>query len=63
MIELGVLASTAELVDGEDGIAIAGDHVDGAFLLAARERGMADARKLRPAGRCWSCRSIRSESA
>ena len=46
VIELGVLASTAELVDGEDGIAIAGDHVDGAFLLAARERGMADARKL-----------------
>ena len=48
VIELGVLASTAELVDGEEGVAIAGDHVDGAFLLAARERGMSDARK-RPA--------------
>ena len=46
VIELGVLASTAELVDGEEGVAIAGDHVDGAFLLAARERGMSDARKL-----------------
>ena len=45
VLELGVLASTAELLDGDGGIGIAGDHVDGAFLLAARERGMSDARK------------------
>jgi Ca2+-transporting ATPase len=40
----GVLASTAELVDEEDDVRIAGDHVDGAFLLAAREQGLGDAR-------------------
>ena len=45
VLELGVLASTAELVDGEAGIAIAGDSVDGAFLLEARERGLPDPRK------------------
>ena len=46
VVELGVLASTAELVDGEDGVvAIAGDHVDGAFLLAAREDGLPDGRR------------------
>jgi Ca2+-transporting ATPase len=47
VLELGVLASTAELVDdGDAGVAIAGDTVDGAFLLAARDRGIPDARKL-----------------
>jgi calcium-translocating P-type ATPase len=40
----GVLASTAELVEEGDDVRIAGDHVDGAFLLAAREQGLADAR-------------------
>ena len=45
VVELGVLASTAELVDGEDGVVIAGDHVDGAFLLAAREDGLPDGRR------------------
>ena len=46
VLELGVLASTAELMDGEQGVTIAGDHVDGAFLLAAREDGVPDGRGL-----------------
>jgi Ca2+-transporting ATPase len=46
VVELGVLASTAELVEGDSGVAIAGDHVDGAFLLAARDGGLPDARRL-----------------
>ncbi len=46
VIELGVLASTAQLVDGETGVAIVGDHVDGAFLLASREDGLPDGRRL-----------------
>ena len=46
VLELGVLASAAELVDGDQGVTIAGDHVDGAFLLAAREDGLADGRRL-----------------
>jgi calcium-translocating P-type ATPase len=44
VLTAGVLASTAELVDEADGVRIAGDHVDGAFLLAARERGLGDLR-------------------
>ena len=46
VLAVGVLASTAELVaEGEgDGVRIAGDHVDGAFLLAARERKLVDGR-------------------
>ena len=40
VLATGVLASTAELVE-EDGILrVAGDNVDGAFLLAAREHGL-----------------------
>ena len=35
VLEAGVLASTAELVDDDDGLRVAGDPVDGAFLLAA----------------------------
>jgi len=46
VVETGVLASTAELVDGEGGVAIAGDHVDGAFLLAAREDALPDGRRV-----------------
>ena len=46
VLEVGVLASTAALVDGEHGVTIAGDHVDGAFLLAAREDGLPDGRRL-----------------
>jgi P-type Ca2+ transporter type 2C len=42
-----VLASTAELVDEGDEVRIAGDRVDGAFLLAARERGLVDLRFAR----------------
>ena len=45
VLELGVLASTAELVDDEQRVTIAGDHVDGAFLLAAREDGLPDGRR------------------
>ena len=47
VLELAVLASTAELVDdGGAGVAIAGDTVDGGVLLAARDRGISDVRKL-----------------
>ena len=44
VLAAGVLASTAELVEEGDKLRIAGDHVDGAFLLAAHERGLADGR-------------------
>ena len=44
VLDVGVLASTAELVEEDGRTRIAGDHVDGAFLLAARERGLPDAR-------------------
>jgi Ca2+-transporting ATPase len=44
VLAAGVLASTAELVYEGDDVRIAGDHVDGAFLLAARERGLVDER-------------------
>ena len=44
VLAAAVLASTAELVDEGDAVRIAGDHVDGAFLLAARERGLEDER-------------------
>ena len=46
LLELGVLASTAELIEDEGTTGIAGDHVDGAFLLAARERGISDPRRI-----------------
>jgi Ca2+-transporting ATPase len=44
VLAAGVLASTAELVEEGDEVRIAGDFVDGAFLLAARERGLMDGR-------------------
>jgi len=44
VIEAGVLASTAELLGSGDGTRVAGDPVDGAFLLAATEMGMPDPR-------------------
>ncbi|MGH3115168.1 MAG: HAD-IC family P-type ATPase, partial [Gaiellaceae bacterium] len=44
VLAAAVLASTAELVDEGDDVRIAGDHVDGAFLLAAHERGLVDGR-------------------
>jgi Ca2+-transporting ATPase len=44
LLEAGVLASTAELVAGEDGQRVSGDPVDGAFLLAAAASGIADPR-------------------
>ena len=46
VLELGVLASSAELIDSKEGVTVAGDHVDGAFLLAAREDGLPDGRRL-----------------
>ena len=46
VLDVGVLASTAELLDEGDRTGIAGDHVDGAFLLAARERGRPDTRRV-----------------
>jgi calcium-translocating P-type ATPase len=39
VLEAAVLASDAELVDGEDGLRVAGDPVDGAFLLAHAATG------------------------
>lgn len=44
VIEAGVLASTAELLESDDGTRIAGDPVDGAFLLAATDTGAPDPR-------------------
>jgi Ca2+-transporting ATPase len=42
VLAAGALASSAELVAGEDGPRIAGDPVDGAILLAALEKGVLD---------------------
>jgi calcium-translocating P-type ATPase len=44
VLEAGVLASTADLIADEDGIRIAGDPVDGAFMLALAAAGGADPR-------------------
>ena len=44
VLEAAVLASTADLIDDEGGIRIAGDPVDGAFLLALAAAGGADPR-------------------
>ncbi len=44
LLEIGVLASTADLLDGDYAPRIAGDPVDGAFLLAARSAGISDPR-------------------
>ena len=40
LLQAAVLASTAELVEQDADVRVAGDPVEGAFLLAARERGM-----------------------
>jgi Ca2+-transporting ATPase len=47
VLEAGVLASDAELVDGEHGLRVAGDPVDGAFLLAHAATGAPDPRPSR----------------
>ncbi len=39
VLEAGVLASTAELLSAEDGLHVAGDPVDAAFLIAATADG------------------------
>jgi P-type Ca2+ transporter type 2C len=44
ILEAGVLASTADLVEDEGGTRVAGDPVDGAFLLALAAEGGADPR-------------------
>ncbi|HEX4929067.1 MAG TPA: cation-transporting P-type ATPase, partial [Gaiellaceae bacterium] len=44
VLEAGVLASTADLIDDEGGIRIAGDPVDGAFMLALAAAGCPDPR-------------------
>lgn len=44
VLEAGVLASTAELLRSEGSARVAGDPVDGAFLLAAAATGAPDAR-------------------
>jgi Ca2+-transporting ATPase len=44
VLEAGVLASTADLIHDERGIRIAGDPVDGAFMLALAAAGGADPR-------------------
>jgi Ca2+-transporting ATPase len=44
LLEIGVLASTAEVLDDGGSTRIAGDPVDGAFLLAAMSAGIADPR-------------------
>ena len=40
LLRAAVLASTAELVEQDGDVHVAGDPVEGAFLLAARERGI-----------------------
>jgi Ca2+-transporting ATPase len=40
LLEAAVLASTAELIEQDGDVRVAGDPVEGAFLLAARERGI-----------------------
>ena len=64
VLAVGVLASTAELVaEGEgNGVRIAGDHVDGAFLLAARERKLVDGRTAPAVAPCSSFPSTPCES-
>lgn len=44
VLEAGVLASTAELLDDGAGLRVAGDPVDGAFLLALAAAGAPDPR-------------------
>ena len=44
VLEAGALASTAELIREPGGLRVAGDPVDGAFLLALAERGRPDPR-------------------
>ncbi|HET9244156.1 MAG TPA: cation-transporting P-type ATPase [Gaiella sp.] len=44
VLETGLLASTAELLEDETGLHVAGDPVDGAFLLAAAATEAADPR-------------------
>jgi Ca2+-transporting ATPase len=44
VLETGVLASTAELLDHDGDVRIAGDPVDGAFLLATAAAGAPDPR-------------------
>ena len=44
VLETGLLASTAELLEDDTGLHVAGDPVDGAFLLAAAATGVADPR-------------------
>ncbi len=46
VLRTAVLASTAELIEQDGDVRVAGDPVEGAFLLAARERGISPA-KLR----------------
>jgi Ca2+-transporting ATPase len=44
VLETGLLASTAELLEEDTGLHVAGDPVDGAFLLAAAATGAVDPR-------------------
>jgi Ca2+-transporting ATPase len=44
LLEVGVLASTADLLEDAGSARIAGDPVDGAFLLAAMSAGISDPR-------------------
>ncbi|HUP31623.1 MAG TPA: cation-transporting P-type ATPase [Gaiellaceae bacterium] len=46
LLAAAVLASTASLIDEDGGVRVAGDPVDGALLLAARERGISRAELL-----------------
>jgi Ca2+-transporting ATPase len=43
LLRAAVLASTAELIEQDGDVRVAGDPVEGAFLLAARERGISPA--------------------
>ena len=62
LLRAAVLASTAELVEQDGDVRVAGDPVEGAFLLAARERGMSP-RRCGPSARwCESCPSTRTAS-
>jgi hypothetical protein len=47
VLEAGMLASDAELVDGDDGSRVAGNPVDGACLLAHAVTGATDTRRSR----------------
>jgi Ca2+-transporting ATPase len=44
LLETGVLASSADLFDDEGSLRVAGDPVDGAFLLAAKSAAISDPR-------------------